>query len=372
MARGKGVRPKGNRIEVNISWAGDRRSFTVNRKPTQANIAAVQRQKDDARVRLQGGESLDAVIAEIKGELPQSDQHTLGFWAQHYLDVVAPDMDDVADSTLMGYESLYNSHWMPFDTRNIQGLRLVELQDHLSKKKVKKKTKREALSLLKRIFSIAKVSTLDEWVIKKTKRDANPEADPYTAAERDALLSALHDMGRARTDDMIAYRYFYVGFNTGMRTGELLGLHWADLKGTHFRVWQSMVRRKMQKHTKTRQREVLLTDGVLALLKDTHNPTRLKGEHVFLTPEGHVFKDADWLMERWGRAHKKAKVRKRGGLYPWRHTYISLALSAGLPIGQVAAQAGNSPVIIEKHYFKWIPSKDDNELLRKRLQEAVK
>lgn len=372
MARGKGVRAKGNRIEVNLSWGGDRRSFTVDRKPTQANIAAIQRQKDDARVRLQGGETLDALIAEIKGELPVSDQHTLGFWAQHYLDVVAPDMDDVADSTLMGYESLYNSHWMPFDGRNIHGLLLVELQDHLSKKKIKKKTKREALSLLKRIFAVAKVDTLEEWIIKKTKRDATPEPDPYSAEERDALLAALHDMGRARVDDMIAYRYFYTGFYTGMRTGELLGVHWHDFRGTSMHVWQSMVRRKMQAHTKTKRRDVLLTDGNIALLKDAHNPTRLKREHIFLTPEGHIFRDADWLMERWDRAHKKAKVRKRTGLYPWRHTYISLALSRGIPIGQVAAQAGNSPVIIGKHYFKWIPTKADSELLRKQLQEAVK
>jgi integrase len=281
-------------------------------------------------------------------------------------------MDDVADSTLMGYESLYNSYWNAFDERNIHTLHLVELQDHLSQKKVKKKTKREALNLLKRIFAVAGANTLDEWIIKKTKRDANPEPDPYTAEERDALLSALYDMGRARVEDMIAYRYFYTGFYTGMRTGELLGVHWSDFHGSYFHVWQSMVRRKMQKHTKTKRRDVLLTDGIIALLKDTHNPTRLKRENIFLTPEGHIFKDADWLMERWSRAHKKAKIRKRGGLYPWRHTYISLALSQGIPIVPIAVQVGNSPAIIQKHYFKWMPTKDDSELLRKQLQEAVK
>ena len=37
-------------------------------------------------------------------------------------------------------------------------------------------------------------------------------------------------------------------------------------------------------------------------------------------------------------------------LYATRHTFITRALSAGVPIAQVAGMVGNSIVILEKHY----------------------
>ncbi len=61
-------------------------------------------------------------------------------------------------------------------------------------------------------------------------------------------------------------------------------------------------------------------------------------------------------------------VRLRVGLYPWRHTYISLSLVGGISINDVAQQVGNSPSIVEKHYAKWIPTEDDTERLQNQLE----
>lgn len=36
--------------------------------------------------------------------------------------------------------------------------------------------------------------------------------------------------------------------------------------------------------------------------------------------------------------------------YQMRHTFITLALRAGMPVTDVAALVGNSPAIIYKHY----------------------
>ncbi|MBV1907561.1 MAG: site-specific integrase, partial [Pseudomonadales bacterium] len=65
------------------------------------------------------------------------------------------------------------------------------------------------------------------------------------------------------------------------------------------------------------------------------------------------------------------EIRKRSGPYPWRHTYISLNLVSGVSINDVAQQVGNSPLIIEKHYSKWIPTQDDTKRLRAQLEGAL-
>ena len=370
MAGTGGVRPMGNRIEVNLQWQGKRHVFTINLNPTKANLAAIARQRADVKVRLRSGESADYLIAEMKGENVGPAPKTLQYYAQHYLDVVAPE--SVADSTLMGYQSAYNSHWRPYGNLRVDQISISDLQRHLDNKKIIKKTRREALGVLKRIFDVAVAdgvfdkNPLDGWSIKKSKRDEKPEPDPYSKPERDALLAELHQMGNTRKEDLIAYRYFLAAFFTGMRTGELLGLHWQDYQKPHFHVWRSMVRRKMQNYTKTEQRRVLLTNNVIDMLMD--NPTRFRKAHVFLTPEGHMFRDGDWLMKRWDRAHAKAGVRKRVGPYPWRHTYISLSLVGGISINDVAQQVGNSPSIVEKHYAKWIPTEDDTTRLQNQLE----
>ena len=212
---------------------------------------------------------------------------------------------------------------------------------------------------MKRAFARA---TLDDWKIKKSKRERSTDPDPYTFAERDALIRALSDWP-------IAQRYFTLGFFTGMRTGEMLGLHWNDyVKNDGLDVWQSMSRRKLRPHTKTERRYVLALDKVIELMRD--NPTQFEGGLVFKTPEGHMFKDADWLMDKWNKAHLKASVRKRLGPYQWRHTYISMCLSGAMSIYDVAKQAGKSPQVIEKNCEKWIPKEAYVERLRKQLKDA--
>jgi len=72
---------------------------------------------------------------------------------------------------------------------------------------------------------------------------------------------------------------------------------------------------------------------------------------------------SDWCRT-FMRLSKIAEVRVTG--HRFRHTLIVKLLSNGIPISEVAAIAGNSPRIIEKHYNQFIQSRQD------RLNEAVK
>ena len=355
----EGIQIRKSSIRVNLQG----RFWTVKLKPTKTNIAQVSRDRERIKSRVELGENLDDILEELKGK---KRSRSLGYYAQHFFDIVAPEK--VADSTLMGYVSAYNAHWLPFDEDRIDAIKITELQRHLSEKKLTKKTRRNALSVLRLIYACAcpEVFTsnpLDQWTIPKSKNDETPEADPYTAQERDQLLEWLQN------NSPIAWRYFTHGFGSGMRTGELLGAEWKDYNRPFFNVHQEMVRREIKSHVKTKPREVMFPMFVNKMLED--NPTRFKKGLIHLSPEGHMFRDGDWLMEWWRKAHEATGVRRRLKPYPWRSTYITQLLIAGFDIHDVARWSGNSPTMIQNHYYKYIPNEKRDKLLADKLDEAL-
>lgn len=353
------VRAHYGKIEVRFKIQGQRFVTTIPLTPTQTNIKATQARIGPFEARLKTGEAWATVRADLREE-PQTASVrvkvfvpvlTLGHYAQHYLDHV-----DVERPTLMGYQSLYNKYWRLFDDRKIDELAKSELVTHLSESKVGWKTRRNAVGVLRGIFKIAKddgavrEAPTDRWDIKRGQ-DKSP--DPYTAEERDALLAAFWEAGQISGADLIAWRYFLFGFYSGMRTGELLGLEWKHLSKPWAHVCQERVRRRIEQRTKTKyDRRVTLPERVWSMLDAS--PTRFQSSFVFLTPEGRAFRDADWLMEKWKRAHQVSQVRRRTGPYPWRHTYISIGLQRGVPPILMAAQTGHDMNTMSRRYTKYI------------------
>ena len=82
---------------------------------------------------------------------------------------------------------------------------------------------------------------------------------------------------------------------------------------------------EIELRTKTNvERDVVVPNHVTDVMESSG--TRFDRSFVFLTPDRHTFRDADWLMERWSRAHKATGIRKRTKPYPWRSTYVAIAL----------------------------------------------
>lgn len=100
------------------------------------------------------------------------------------------------------------------------------------------------------------------------------------------------------------------------------------------------------------------------------NSTKFKRSFVFLTPEDRPFIDADWLMEKWNKAHELASVRKRVGPYPWRHTYISLGLSKGATLIWMSKQTGHDMITMQNRYARWIKGREDAD--REELAKVYK
>ena len=150
--------------------------------------------------------------------------------------------------------------------------------------------------------------------------------------------------------------------------GELLGLEWRSLENPYAVVDQARVRRKITT-TKTNEiRRVILPPIVWVMLEK--NSTKFKRSFVFLTPEDRPFIDADWLMEKWNKAHELASVRKRVGPCPWRHTYISLGLSKGATLIWMSKQTGHDMITMQNRYARWIKGREDAD--REELAKVYK
>lgn len=311
---------------------------------------------------------MELLIAELKGE-DVVQPETLDYYARHYFNVAVDDAS-LKHSTIMGYASAYNAHWREFGYRRIDSIKLSELKEHLKAKPLAQKTRRHVLSVLRLIFDCAvddeaiPSNPLDSWKIKKDKVAEDYDPDPYTGKERDTLLEWL------QAHNEIAWRYFLMGFYTGMRTGELLGAPWDNYDRPVMKVRQEMVRREIRPYTKTKGRELPLPKIVQRMLSDS--PTRFKKGLIHLTPNDLMFKDADWLMTWWNKAHDATGIRKRTQPYPWRSTFISQCVSNGIPMSDVARWVGNSPTMIEKHYHKYLPTDDREARLQQQMEDALK
>ena len=77
-------------------------------------------------------------------------------------------------------------------------------------------------------------------LLKQTPKGSDYEVDPFTAAERDALLKA------ARPDEAPMMRFW---FNSGLRPGELMALQWSriDWIGRKTRIDENLVGRYHQR-----------------------------------------------------------------------------------------------------------------------------
>jgi integrase len=170
----------------------------------------------------------------------------------------------------------------------------------------------------------------------------------------------LFDKGFQNEPEM--RRLYTVAIFTGLRTSELIGLKWGDLDWTSTPPL-AVIKHSFTKHdgehlTKTpgSARAVDLRPQVVRALKEQQTSSRLKTDFVFCSSVGGPL-DRDNLMNRvWYPALKRAGIRERKP-YQTRHTFATLALSAGEAIGWMFKQMGhsNTKMIID-HYYRFIPN----------------
>ncbi len=209
--------------------------------------------------------------------------------------------------------------------------------------------------------------TVDPFAVLKWPRRTRHQPDPFTEAERDAVIA--HFRVRRRH----YHPFVLTAFWTGCRPSELVALRWGDVDA---KAGKLMIRRSRTLHednpTKTiaSERTIDVAPVVVAALREA------KPLHV--TDEDFVFRNADGrpvfvdnFGKNWHPALRALGLRPRK-FYATRHTFISIALTRGARIKWLAEYCGTSVAMIEAHYGRFLAgdAKDQLALLGGAKQPA--
>lgn len=205
-----------------------------------------------------------------------------------------------------------------------------------------------------------------EGLDKDFKRKRSGDRRAFTTEERDHILDAIANdtfasrFGRWKHSFYLPYLQFL--FWTGCRLEEANGLRWQNVAQN---CEQITFREALPADTrilgdiKTHQMRVFRCNRRLRTLLQ-----RLDRDDsfVFRSPEGFAIDSHNVLNRTWRPVVEELvdqnKVREYLPLKHCRHTFITLALEAGLDAKDVAALVGNSPEVIYKHYAAKRPNLD--------------
>ncbi|MFN3898937.1 MAG: tyrosine-type recombinase/integrase [Alishewanella aestuarii] len=187
--------------------------------------------------------------------------------------------------------------------------------------------------------------------IKDTDAAERDVVDPFNPKEVEAILAAFrHEQER---------NLFEFAFETGLRTGELIGLKWDDIDWLENKV--HITRAVVQKVVKTPKttagkRIIDLSDRALAALIRQKEHTALYREWVFHDPKNaeRWNDDKTILAKSWKPALERAKVRYRKP-YNTRHTFATMHISRNANLWWLAKQMGHkSPDMLFRHYGTYL------------------
>lgn len=281
----------------------------------------------------------------------------------------------LSPSTFEGYAKAINSERMKYwDTVALGEATPSKLRDWIGGMGTTAKAARNLLTPLRSVFEDALNDDLIEFnpferialgkLLRQSSKASDYEVDPFTQAERDALLKA------ARADELPMMQFW---FATGLRPGELMALRWdrIDWVGSKVRIDLNLVS-KTEKGPKTEAgiRDVNLNPAAIAALLAQKPASFLANAHVWLNPRTSTAWEADAQIRKtlWQPLCTRAGVRYRNP-YQVRHTFASSLLTAGENPWYVASQLGHVDVqLVFKVYGKFIPQ--DYQRPTGRLQRA--
>jgi integrase len=301
-----------------------------------------------------------------KGRLTDAGKLTVGEWLAKWLDYKKPRVEP---RTWEPYEQHVRIHLTPrIGAVPLAGLRpfhVAELYARMSREGVSAPLQRKIGGTLRTALRDAERQHLvgsNPASASARPKASKPEMQVWAAAEVQAFRLAC------RGDRLEAL--FALALDTGMRQGELFGLHWGelDLDAGAVRVLYSLeqtkdgkLRRKEVKTSHSRRR-VALSPATVDALRQHRERMGVEGRG----PTGPVFCDTAGGWLRAGNVQRRHfdPILARAGVTPirfhdLRHTHATLSLAAGASLRAVSARLGHgSPAFTLATYAHALPEQD--------------
>ena len=190
-------------------------------------------------------------------------------------------------------------------------------------------------------------------------------ADPFAPDERDKILSYF----KTKTV-YVDYAFIFTLFWTGMRPSEAIALRWGDIDLSLGKASITKSRHlgaEASPKTRASTRTVKLLPAVVGVLNQLYPLRATEDDYVFVDEQGNPFDAQQWMWRHWNKVLRAIGVRQRK-FYNTRHTFISVALSAGTNTKWLSEQTGTSIRMIEERYGKYIL--DDGDVPLRALFEG--
>jgi integrase len=357
----KGIYAGENSIRIEFMYQAVRCRETIRGTPSKTRLAEVARKRDQVLYEIDMGQFDYAKHFPTSPNAYKFSSNKASFITiSQAVDLwFKRNSKNWSRSYYRGNVSKVNTHVLPtFGHLTAAEFKPSHYKDWAAQVELSGKTINDIRSILNCVFKeLVYDDILASNPIDKCKPAARtaPEPKPFTADEREKIISALPDN---------AARDFYIfAFWTGLRTGEQLGLRWQDIDldrdKPRIYIRQSIVNgKKAGTKTLSSTRTHELDSRALAVL------LHIKSYHPDQTPEQRIFLDPrtmqPWVYDGvprerfWAPAIKEAKVPYRCP-YTCRHTYASTMLTAGEDPSRIAKQMGHKDWgMIRRVYARWI------------------
>lgn len=299
-------------IWIRFTYQGVNHRKTLNLENTKANMKLAKNEiMPQMQVKLYSGELFEKKI-------PTVDEYSKLSFELH--------SKTRKESTQTDYRISYNKHIKPYLGK--KKLDLIKPSDiALWQNKVLESVSPRRLKNIRAVLStIIQDAMRDELIMRnplplvKLPRADKVEIHPFSTSEIFTILDTAKEQ----------YKNFYaLGFFTGMRSGEMIGLRWEDID--FFRKEISVKRAiKMgvvsTPKTVNSVREIDIIDTLLPYLKNQYKLTGKHKGYVFLNKELEHFYDIKRIRTTdWQKVLKECGLKYRP-IYHMRHTFATVML----------------------------------------------
>lgn len=318
----------------------------------------------------------NAQYEKNQGFFLTAEDPTLADYLHSWIDVRATH--DLAELTVRHYRSLLKNHISPklgekrltrLGAQDLDGLYRQMLQKGLSPR----------MAQMAHVMLHCALKQALKWgkVVRNVAEAATPPKVPPTRADAWTREEAVRFLDAIRQDDL--YPLFFLAIMTGLRRGELLGLHWEDIDfpRRELHVRHNLIPApggpKLTKpKTEASQRSILLAPDSIEVLREHEALQQARrtamGEQwqeqglVFPSNVGTPYQPRN-LQRSFDRLVRKAEVR-RIRLHDLRHTSASLSILKGSSPKEVADRMGHrDPHFTNRVYVHLFPEQRQTAVL---------
>lgn len=356
----RGVRVRGEAVQINIPVAGKRRYVTIPQPPTPKGISEAGKLRAHLMQLKKWGTltqaDIDAACKVDTGIVPDTDDRPLfADYAQLYLDSLGTD----DKGTRRKYKSALSKHWMP----HLAAIPIADINPATIRKAISlldvdsPKTFNDILTPLRGVFNLAfDDEIIDDLPTKriKNKKIQAEDPDPFLPHERKQIISWMTEHWTGKKE--IWQLYFVWQFWTGCRPGESLALDWSDidLSNRLASITKTLSAGEVKQSTKTHEsRNIHINDKALDVLIRLRDLTGHQDRVFISLHTGDPWTRPDKMGEKFQQMLKEAGIRQRPA-YNCRHTYATTLLNSLIDVSAAAYQMGHDIQTFKTIYAKWI------------------